>query len=131
MNVFPGIDRLKSQHELLTHEFKRRCHAHGLVFDYEHLKDKELYFSRTILDVKRGNRQINVNLTEQREAPSAYTKDGGLNYEIRRLVINVDDVESSAGFLWAAYQMWILDGIGEADMETFINDFGKTPLPPT
>ncbi len=122
MKSFPGVEHLKSEHELLRGQLEKLCRDRGLDFSYEHVADKELYFSRTILDCTWQDRQLYVNLTEQNEAPSAYIKEVGLHDENKRLVLNVEKVEGLINLLWHAYLKWLIDRADESEMEKFIKD---------
>jgi hypothetical protein len=118
--MFEGIEHLKSEHARLKDAFERLCQAHGWSFSYEHLADKELYFSRTILDCTIADRQLYVNLTEQRETPSAYIKMVGWKFEIQRLVANVEKVDGNIDRLWTIYSMWLVDRADEREVDRFL-----------
>ncbi len=120
--MFEGIEHLRSEHARLKDAFERLCQAREWSFSYEHIADKELYFSRTILDCKRADRQLYVNLTEQREAPSAYIKTVGWRYDVRRLVANVEKVDGNIDLLWSIYSMWLVDRADERKVDNFLEE---------
>jgi len=122
MKPFEGIEHLKAEHELLRAEFEALGRAHGVLFSHEQLTDKELYFSRTVLDSKSGDRQLYINLTERGEAPSAYVKAVGWEDDSKRLVINVEKVEGNVDLLWTAYVLWLIDRVEEQEMEAFAGE---------
>lgn len=123
--MFEGVEHLRSEHACLKDAFERLCQAHGWPFSCEHIADKELYFSRTILDCTVADRQLYVNLTERREAPSAYIKTvrwGNDDFDTSLLVANVEKVEGNIGRLWTIYSMWLVDRTDEREVHKYLEE---------